>query len=291
MGRPETPIPGDRPMKALAEHLRHLRRTAGSPSYRKLGALVHVEQQSLSQTANGKRVGWGRVLQYVEAINCYKPEIVTLEDVATLKELHSAGERQYQLAADRSIRRRQSSALWHEIDSATTVSAHTVAMRRSGQWETTRGVTDVRQLNTARTLTHLYHFLADVAAGHGIDLQNPARSQLTSTFRWFSPASDQPATPRIRHPHDLTLPLLLDVVRLCNGTDGDCSAWQSAWERIHRTAPKPPSSPADNAERVPPDNPPELLGGPQRSSRGTTLWSWPGNVLRRPAALGTAVSQ
>ncbi|MEU7903570.1 hypothetical protein [Actinoplanes sp. NPDC049118] len=295
MARPEAPIPEHRPMKALAEHLRQLRQAAGSPSYRTLGRLVHLEQQSLSQTANGRRVGWGRVLHYIDALRRHNPEAVSLGDIATLKQLYDACERQFQLTTHRGIRHRQSTALWEEIDSVNALSSRTTARHRAGRWDTTPGITDVRQLNTARDRTDLYHCLTDIAAGHGLDLKNPARSRPTrpapAAFSWFgtTPAepAPAPAIPQVRHPDDLTLPLLLQIVRLCGGTDGDDSAWHSTWERIHRAAPKDPVGPADGDPEPATGNPPATTPIiTQRFPQGSPVWRWPGNALRRPAALG-----
>lgn len=310
MARPETPIPERRPMKALAECLRRLRREAGSPTYRTLSKLVYLEQQSLSQTANGHRVGWGRVLRYVEALRAYQPAAVTTADLAELKQLHQAGERQATMEADRSIGRRQTAALWDEIDSATALSAATAARtRRPGQWHTTRGVTDVRQLNKAINIAELHQCLLEVTERHGLDLRKPSpRPTLTAApaFSWFGATGTPavrpahlaaPVVPRVRGPQDLTLIRLLDVIRACGGTDGDCHAWQSAWDRIARIAAAATSTTEQTdaellsqADPTVTDSPPTLLKGTERFPAESPLWRWPGTRMRRPNALGRAVN-
>lgn len=283
-------------MKPLADCLRRLRRGAGSPSYRALGRLVHVEQQSLSQTANGSRVGWGRVLLYVEALRAYDPRAVTPDELAELKALHDAGEHQYQLINDRGIRHRQSTALWQEIDSTTALSAHTAALNRApGRWDTTRGVTDVRQLNRARDLIDLCRFLVEVADARGVDLGYPGQARRPlSAFSWFgdTPAMPAPAVPKLQRPQDLTLPLLIEIVRLCGGTDGDCQAWQSAWERIHRTVTRnnPGARPGSNGRVSASDGTATIDLVTPRLPRDSGARGWPGRVLRRPAALGYVTS-
>jgi len=295
MARPEAPIPDHRPMKAVAECLRQLRREAGQPSYRRLGQLVHLEQQSLSQTANGKRVGWLRILNYVEALRLYNPEAVTPDDLAALKQLYEAGERQHTLQIERGINRRCNAAIWEEIDSATVLSARSAERSRApGQWDITPGVTDVRQLNTAVSVSSIYLFLINLATSRGINVRRPPRPRLVTTtepaFSWFggTPATPPPMPPQIPDPAALTLPLLLEVVRLCGGTDGDCRAWQSAWERVHR-APAPTKRPpadhtgtATDRQAAPPEK-------PKRFPHGSTVWRWPGNVMRRPEALGEVI--
>jgi len=280
-------------MRDLADYLR---RQAGSPSYRTLGGLMHLKQNSLSQTANGKRVGWGRVLLYVDALRRYQPTAVGINDIAELKKLHEAGERQHQLHLGRGSRLRQNTALWDEIDGVIAQSARDAARTRApGQWNTTRDVTDVRKLNSARNRTDLYHVLTGVAEIRGIDLTEPARSRFARpappAFSWFgaTPAepAPAPATPQVRHPDELTLPLLLHIVQLCGGTDGDRLAWQSAWERVHRT---PPDGP-DNG-RKPGAEPPDLITPAltaQRLPHDSILSRWPGRAMRRPTAVGPAL--
>jgi len=288
MGRPEARIPEHQPMKALADYLRQLRRALGSPSYRRLGALVHVEQQSLSQTANGNRVGWGRVLLYVQALRAYNPQAVTVTELATLKQLHQVGEQQHRVAATGSLRRRQSVAFWAEVDSVTAVAAHTTARHRPpGQWELTPGITDGARLNAAHTVDGLYIVLVDVAASCHIDLLQPNRSKLRSTpddFSWFGETHTDRARPipEVRHPSELTRVVLVDVVRLCGGTEGDCSAWLAAWDRLHRTAP------GDGPSRLPPSagRLPMRPSARQRPPQDSSLSDWPGHVMRRPVALG-----
>lgn len=286
-------------MRDLACYLRYLRAEAGSPSYRTLGALMHLKQNSLSQTANGQRVGWGRVLLYVDALRRHQPTAVSLDELAKLKKLHEAGERQHQqhqLHLGRSGRPRQNTTLWDEIDGVIAQSARDAARTRApGQWNTTRDVTDVRKLNHARTRTDLYRVLTAVAEARGIDLTDPARSRharpAPPAFSWFggTPAAPAPtpATPRVRHPNELTLPLLLHIVQLCGGTDGDRLAWQSAWERVHRT---PPDGPGH--DRKPAAKPPDLITPAltaQRDPHDSILSRWPGRALRRPAALRLAL--
>jgi len=299
MARPEAPIPEHRPMKAVAECLRRLRHEAGRPSYRRLGQLVHLEQQSLSQTANGKKVGWGRILIYVKALRLHNPEAVTPDDLAELKELYEAGERRHMLLIERGINRRRSDALWEEIDSAIALSALSAERSRApGQWAITPGVTDVGQLNTAVNASNIYLFLVNLASSRGIDIRRPPRPRLVTTtetataFTWFggdTPAAPAPVPPQIPEPAALTLALLLEVVQLCGGTDGDCKAWQSAWERVHRVrAPAeihPPPGPTGAATD-------RWATAPDRSTRfphGSAVWRWPGNVMRRPDALGQVI--
>ena len=297
MTRPEAPIPGYRPMREVAEYLRHLRHEAGSPSYRTLGALMHLKQNSLSQTANGKRVGWGRVLLYVDALRRHKPTAVSIDDLAQLKKLHDAGEREHQRHISEGNRQRQSTALWEEIDGVIAQSAHAAARTRApGQWSLTHGVTNVSKLNTARHRADLYYFLTEITEAHGIDLKMPAHSRFTrpktAPFSWFGTTSAEPVakpdTPQIRHPNELTLPLLLEVVQLCGGTDGDRLAWQSAWERIHRTPPDKTGSDQKPATPPPPDRITPALAT-QRLHRDSVLSRWPGNRMRRPTANGPAV--
>lgn len=288
MGRPEARIPEHRPMKALADYLRHLRHQAGSPSYRTLGALVHVEQQSLSQTANGHRVGWGRVLLYAQALRRYDPQAVNPTELATLKQLHQAGERQFQAVTTRNLRRRQSTAFWSEVDAVTTLGAHTAARHRPpGRWELTPGITDMAQFNGVRTVADLYTVLTGVAARYGIDLVDTSRSRprpADRQFSWFDAAPAQPArhVPQVAHPDQLTSSLLSEIVRLCGGTEGDCTAWLSIWRRVQPTTSgesrlqAPVLRPPD-----PPDRPPITGAVPRQRA------DWPGEVLRRPDALGT----
>src|SRR5438874_13465558 len=93
MGRPEAPIPANAPAKALAEFLRDLRRQAGGPGYRELGELVFTRHNALSQTVDGRYVGWARVQKYVAALRAYcrradRPDVITTEALATLREIH-----------------------------------------------------------------------------------------------------------------------------------------------------------------------------------------------------------
>lgn len=286
MGRPETPIPEKRPMAAMANHLRHLRRNAGSPSYRTLGALVHVEQQSLSQTANGNRVGWGRVLLYVQALRLHNPQSITTTDLATLKSLHQLGEQRFHSMATRALRSQQSKALWAEIDNTTAGTVGTQGRRATGRWTLTPGITDAGRLNTVQTMTELFTLLTGTAAGRGIDLLNPRRSRAhpAQPFSWFGDKAEPPtpAVPHIREPHELTLDTMTEIIRICGGNDGDCTAWLAAWERVHRNT-------RDNG---PPPTPPlPALPAPVRTAppvmpRNPLLPGWPGKVMRRPAATG-----
>ncbi|WP_306215887.1 helix-turn-helix domain-containing protein, partial [Actinoplanes sp. RD1] len=235
--------------------LRQYRRDAGSPSYRALAKLVHVQQNSLSQIANGKRVGWGRVLLYVEALRMVDPSVVTTLQLAELKQLHDVGERRHEIFTEQSLRQWRRARFWDQVDAVTEVSARAASkLRPPGRWDTTPRVTDVARLNLTRHLKDLYVLLHEVAAGFDIDLHNPSRSRPGTTiagFEWFAAAEQRPSpsTPQVRQAGELTLPLLLEVVRLCGGTDGDCRAWQSTWDRLHREA-------SSRSPQTEPDRPP-----------------------------------
>uniref|UniRef100_UPI003F496966 hypothetical protein n=1 Tax=Actinoplanes sp. CA-151224 TaxID=3239904 RepID=UPI003F496966 len=291
MGRPEVTIPENRPMKAMAEQLRRLRRASGSPSYRLLGELVHVEQQSLSQTANGNRVGWGRVLLYVQALREHNPRAVTVTDLATLKHLHDLGERQYRETAMRHMRRRQSTGtLWSEIDSTAGMTAYTTARHRPpGQWELTPGVTDSYHLGALRTIDGLFSLLNQVAGRHGIDLAHPYRSHpRPAGFSWFGEdTKPERPIPQLMLPRELTTTSLAAAVRACGGTEGDCVAWLAAWERIHR-AQKDDGDTAHPRFLPPAEPPPATRAGAHRSGANQMISdAWPGRLLRRPATLRT----
>ncbi|MFC4066808.1 hypothetical protein [Actinoplanes subglobosus] len=274
MGRPETPIPQGRPMRAMANHLRHLRQTAGAPSYRTLSRHVHVEQQSLSQTANGTRVGWGRVLLYVQALRIHDEAAVSYADLATLKELWQLGEQQYQTMATRALRRRQShDAFWDEIDNPVG------RMPPADSWTLTPGITDVTRLATLRTTIGLYTLLLEITARRGIDLAAPRRSRPAApAFSWFgpsSPAPTVPVVPRIRDATDITPDALALAVQACGGTDGDRAAWLATLQRINRDADHgPPRLPTDPAAR-------SHLGRDRHR-----LTQLAGTVMRRPDARG-----
>jgi hypothetical protein len=92
-GRPEAAIPPDAPAKELAEYLRNLRRAVGAPSYRRLGLLVYTAHNALSQTADGRLVGWPSVVRYLQALSRYaqgagRPDVVTEMAVADIRKLH-----------------------------------------------------------------------------------------------------------------------------------------------------------------------------------------------------------
>uniref|UniRef100_UPI003F494880 hypothetical protein n=1 Tax=Actinoplanes sp. CA-084688 TaxID=3239901 RepID=UPI003F494880 len=302
MGRPEVPIPEHRPMKAMADYLRHLRQGIGAPSYRRLGDLVHVEQQSLSQTANGNRVGWGRVLLYVQALRRHNEQAVTAIELATLKQLHQLGERKYQLETTRNLRRRQSNTFWSEVDAVTSTASYTAARHRPpGQWDLTVGVTDPTRLSAIHDLTGLYILLTEVAVRYGLDLAEPRRSRPReiNKFSWFgNETAPAPPTPQLRHPEELTAKNMTAVIRACGGTEGDCTAWLASLERIHRIARAAAAAAAAAEEDVvrppwrllPPAEPPPpaFRHGAHRSRANRQVSSsWPGGALRRPAALGT----
>ncbi|MDQ0931180.1 nSTAND1 domain-containing NTPase [Streptomyces turgidiscabies] len=64
MGRPERPLdPADGPVQKLAQELRELRRTAGSPSYRTMAKDAGFSVTTLSQAAAGERLPSLAVLQ------------------------------------------------------------------------------------------------------------------------------------------------------------------------------------------------------------------------------------
>jgi hypothetical protein len=279
MGRPEKPIPDHLPMKALACQLRQLRHDAGNPSYRQLGQLVHVQHHTLSQIANGGRVGWGRVLLYIKALQQHRPDIITNTVVATLQTLHAAGERRYQQDLERRMRRQRSAAFWDTIETASTLSARSApAAHAPEQQGFTAGITDPEQLTFIEDIRDLHRLLFDVALRHGIDITNPDRATpQPGDFAWFDtePAAAVAAgTPPIRQYEDMSLALVLHYIRLCGGTDGDCQAWQSTWDRLHTKTDD--SSPFRQIlEQLTAGDEPQ----PRRSSP-----LWPGTFLRRPAA-------
>lgn len=55
-GHPKLPVPGEGPLKELAEELRKVRDAAGTPTYKSMALKARVSESSLSQADGGKRV-------------------------------------------------------------------------------------------------------------------------------------------------------------------------------------------------------------------------------------------
>jgi len=254
MGRPEAPIPATAPAKALAEYLRSLRRRAGSPGYRDLGRLVYARHNALSQTADGRYVGWARVQKYVDALNAYRragghPDVVTADDVAELRVLH----RQLADATRRAARARRSGRqvgrlqrMWADHPDLAAVRA----MRApTGAPQDDPALWD--RLHRAGSLGDLVGCLNDLV--RRAETGPPSSS-------WFH-AGDRAAWDMLTGRTHPDLELVLRVVRDCGGTDRDCLLWESAWHRIVDGTPTLP-------RRVPVHRePPDVLG---RIGAGTT---------------------
>lgn len=79
MARKERPLDeGDSPLLRFAADLRALRRAAGMPTYRRLGALTHYSAATLSDAAGGRKLPTLDVtLSYVRAFNAAATMLTT----------------------------------------------------------------------------------------------------------------------------------------------------------------------------------------------------------------------
>jgi hypothetical protein len=238
VGRREVPVPDDAPAKPLADYLRQLRRDAGNPGYRQLGELAFCTHHALSQSVDGRYIPWSAVERYVKALAKHSPGVVTEDDWLELKKLHAVID---EVHSQERLRKKQKTKgartsgrvgqFWDEHDEARQVAQEAAATRAPGQWHTTRLAT-ARGLNTAQTfadlalvLKHLITRQTLVAGpptsqgGEGIPQLHPLERQVLSSGK------------------DATLDQVMALVRLYGGTDGDCLAWKSAWDRISTSGP------------------------------------------------------
>ena len=301
------PIPDSRPAKQIGEYLRELRRGAGNPSYRLLDDLGYTKHNALSQIADGRYVGWARVLKYVAVLRQYQPGSVTDTDLAELRRLHDEARARIESTQIGTKGKTAIRDMWTDFDTSTSVTAILAASTRApGQWEMTR-LTDWRRLNAAVTVDDLVDCLYDLIHSRQTDLHELQYGcSRASRFSWFAtPAqASGPLRPAERHEwlvltkrREATLPVLLTLVRGCGGTDGDCQAWEGAWNRVTTTAPTvgmqllmPAVYPPPAVEATPAPQPEvpttasDTTGSDsaRRLSKNRALLSWPGQLARRP---------
>jgi hypothetical protein len=256
-GRPETVIPDDAPAKELAEYLRTLRRVLGSPSYRELGLLVYTAHNALSQTADGRFVGWASIVRYVDALRKYarregKPDVVTDVVVANLRRLHertSASRRREPSKTVAARRNRRVAELWAEHEHVQ--AAHSLRRQRQlpGGWPTPE-VSDRLRLNPVDSVADLLAQLDTLVNESGVDVgrlrwgyHGAGRNSLVTLYRDGRPAGASPEWEMLTGRRPATIELVLNVVALCGGTAGDRYAWESVWQRVTTVPARP--APAD----------------------------------------------
>lgn len=274
MGRQEKPIRDDAPAKELAKRLRLLRRQAGSPGYRELGELVHCTHHALSQSVDGRYVTWHVVERFIRALRLYQPDLITDDVTAELAQLHDqamAAHSQRKKAPKAKIatdseevtRERDRVAIetfWELVDQAHDSSIRQAAADRApGQWHVTYlGQISGRLewiINTRDLVTALNQILAGRSRMHaqaqaGLGCFGVSQ-EVYREYGVSRPTPEQIDEWRVLNGSlPPTLPVVLRIIRAHGGTDGDCLAWQSAWERVRSNQPSPPP-----ARYAPPPSP------------------------------------
>jgi hypothetical protein len=242
VGRPEAPVPEGAPAKELAEYLRDLRRKAGNPSYRVLGELVFIRHNALSQSVDGRYVGWARVQRYVDALRAYRrardqPDVVHDVDVAELRRLHERAAAEVRARSQPARRTSRLVRLWAEQeDLAAARSLRTPPEPPPPPAAPVAGDADRRRLEAATTVADLLGCLNDLVLSAKIDLEELRRGPDGSApASWFDPGgSDEWLMLTGRRVPDLNL--MLALVRRCGGTEADCLAWRAAWHEIAEPA-------------------------------------------------------
>ena len=242
MGRPEAPVPDGAPAKELAEYLRDLRRKAGNPSYRVLGELVFIRHNALSQSVDGRYVGWARVQRYVDALRAYRqahgqPDVVHDVDVAELRRLHERAAAEVRARSQPARRTSRLVRLWAEQeDLAAARSLRTPPVEPAPPAPPVAGYTDRRRLEAATTLADLLGCLNDLVVSAQVDLEELRRGpDGSASTSWFDPGGS-PEWLMLTGRRAPNLNLMMALVHRCGATESDCLAWRAAWYEVAERA-------------------------------------------------------